>query len=64
MRFHLREVRTDAGMQLSLDAKVEEFFVIVSDELTVYEDYDTSVAEVQKIPTETDSFLTEVSIDN
>jgi len=51
-------------MQLSLDAKVEEFFVIVSDELTVYEDYDTSVAEVQKIPTETDSFLTEVSIDN
>jgi len=53
-----------AGVQFSVDPNADEgFFVIVSDELTVYEDYDTAVAEVQeKISTATDSFLAEVSI--
>jgi len=41
------------------------FYVLVGSELTVYESYDAAVDEVQeKIATETDSFLAEVTIDN
>ena len=43
----------------------EGFYVLVGSELTVYESYDAAVDEVQeKIATETDSFLAEVTIDN
>ena len=52
--------------QFSVDPAADEgFYVTVGSELTVYESYDAAVAEVQeKIATETDSFLAEVTIDN
>ena len=54
------------GVQFSVDPEEDEgFYVTVGEELTVYEQYDAAVAEVQqKVSTETDSFLAEVSIDN
>ena len=50
----------------SVDPEADEgFYVLVGSELTVYESYDAAVDEVQeKIATETDSFLAEVTIDN
>ena len=55
-----------AGVQFSVDPEADEgFFVIVGDEITVYEQYDAAVADVQqKVSTETESFLAEVMIDN
>ena len=55
-----------AGVQFSVDpAEDEGFYVTVGEELTVYEQYDAAIAEVQeKISTETDSFLAEVTIDH
>jgi len=52
--------------QFSVNPENDEgFYVIVADQLTVYESYDSAVEEVQeKISTDTDSFLAEVSIDN
>jgi len=52
--------------QFSVDPEADEgFYVTVGSELTVYESYDAAIAEVQeKIATETDSFLAEVTIDN
>jgi len=52
--------------QFSVDPAADEgFYVTVGTELTVYESYDAAIAEVQeKIATETDSFLAEVTIDN
>jgi hypothetical protein len=52
--------------QFSVDPTADEgFYVTVGSELTVYDSYDAAVAEVQeKIATETDSFLAEVTIDN
>jgi len=55
-----------SSAQFSVDPEAGEgFYVTVGSELTVYESYDAAVAEVQeKIATETDSFLAEVTIDN
>ena len=52
--------------KFSVDPEADEgFYVLVGSELTVYECYDAAVDEVQeKIATETDSFLAEVTIDN
>ena len=52
--------------QFSVNPENDEgFYVIVADQLTVYESYDSAVEEVQeKISTDTNSFLAEVSIDN
>jgi len=52
--------------QFSVDPAADEgFYVTVGSELTVYESYDAAVAELdEKISTETDSFLAEVTIDN
>ena len=52
--------------QFSVNPQNDEgFYVIVADQLTVYESYDSAVEEVkQKISTDTDSFLAEVTIDN
>jgi len=52
--------------KFSVDPEADEgFYVLVGSELTVYESYDAAVDEVQeKIATETDSFLAEVTIDN
>jgi len=54
------------GVQFSVDPEEDEgFYVTVGEQLTVYQQYDTAVAEVQeKVSTETDSFLAEVTIDN
>jgi len=54
------------GVQVSVDPEeAEGFYVTVGEQLTVYEQYDAAVAEVQKkVSTETDSFLAEVTIDN
>ena len=53
-------------VQFSVDPEEDEgFYVTVGEELTVYEQYDAAIAEVQeKISTETDSFLAEVTIDH
>ena len=55
-----------SSAQFSVDPEADEgFYVTVGSELTVYESYDAAIAEVQeKIATETDSFLAEVTIDN
>ncbi len=52
--------------QFSVDPAGDEgFYVTVGTDLTVYETYDAAIAEVEdKIATETDSFLAEVTIDN
>jgi len=54
------------GTQFTIDPEADDgFFVAVGDELTVYEQYDTAVAEVQdKVSTEADSFVAEVTIEN
>ena len=54
------------GVQFSIDADTEDgFYVIVGEALTVYEQYETAVADVQqKVSTETESFLAEVTIDS
>ena len=55
-----------AAAQFSVDPAAEEgFFIIVGEELTVYESYAAAVDDVEdKITTETDSFLAEVTIEN
>jgi len=52
--------------QFSVDPTADEgFYVTVGTDLTVYESYEAAIAEVEdKIATETDSFLAEVTIDN
>ena len=52
--------------QFSVDPEADEgFYIFVGSELTVYESYDAAIAEVkERIATDTDSFLAEVSIDN
>jgi len=52
--------------QFSVDPAGDEgFYVTVGTDLTVYESYEAAIAEVEdKIATETDSFVAEVTIDN
>lgn len=54
------------SVQFSVDPSAEEgFYVTVGTDLTVYESYEAAIAEVdEKIATETDSFVAEVSIEN
>ena len=54
------------GTQFTIDPAADGgFYVIVSSDLTVYERYDDAVSDVQnKVATNTDSFLAEVTIDN
>ena len=54
------------GSQFTVDPTAGEgFYVFVSDELTVYEQYSDAVAEVQeKLSGDTESFLAEVDIEN
>lgn len=54
------------GVQFSIDPDAEDgFYVIVGEALTVYEQYEAAVADVQqKVSTETESFLAEVTIDS
>jgi hypothetical protein len=52
--------------QFSVDPDADGgFFVIVGEELTVYESYSSAVDDVEaKITTDSNSFLAEVSIEN
>jgi hypothetical protein len=53
-----------AGTQFTVDVDDEGFYVTVADDVTVYEDYNDAVAEIQdKLSTDTESFLAEVAID-
>jgi len=53
-----------AGTQFTVDVDDEVFYVTVADDVTVYEQYDDAVAEIQdKLSTDTESFLAEVAID-
>jgi hypothetical protein len=55
---------TDSSSQFTLEVD-EGFFLIVGDDVTVYEDYDDAVAEVQeKIAGESETFLAQVTIEN
>lgn len=52
------------GTQFTVDVDDEGFYVTVADDVTVYEDYDDAIAEIQnKLSADTESFLAEVSID-
>lgn len=52
------------GTQFTVDVDDEGFYVTVADDVTVYEDYNDAVAEIQdKLSTDTESFLAEVAID-
>ena len=55
-----------AGMQFTVDPEQGEgFYVVVGEEITVYEQYDDAVCEIQhKIAGDTESFLAEVDIEN
>lgn len=54
------------GTQFSIEPEsADGFYIIVSRDLTVYEQYNDAVAEIQsKVATDTDCFLAEVTIDN
>jgi len=54
------------SVQFSIDPDAEDgFYVIVGDVLTVYEQYEAAVDDVQqKVSTEAESFLAEVTIDS
>jgi len=53
-----------AGTQFTVDVDDEGFYVTVADDVTVYEQYDDAVAEIQdKLSTDTESFLAKVAID-
>jgi hypothetical protein len=55
-----------SGAKFVVDPDAEEgFYVTVGDEVTVYEEYDDAVTEIdEKIGEDTDSFLAEVAIEN
>ncbi len=55
-----------AGTQFTIDSHSDDgFYVVVAEEVTVYEQYDDAVAEIQtKLASDTDGFLAEVAITN
>lgn len=55
-----------SGAKFAVDPDADEgFYVTVGDEVTVYQEYDDAVAEIdEKIGEETDCFLAEVAIEN
>jgi hypothetical protein len=53
-----------ASVQFSIDAD-EGFFLTVADDVTVYEEYEAAVAEIQsKLSSDADGFLAEVAIEH
>ncbi len=54
------------GAQFTVDTAADEgFYVFVGEEITVYEQYDDAVAEVQqKLSGDSESFLAAVDIEN
>ncbi len=55
-----------SGTQFTIDPHGDDgFYVVVAQEVTVYEQYDDAVAEIQtKLASDTDGFLAEVAISN
>ncbi|WP_436903595.1 hypothetical protein [Halovenus halobia] len=52
-----------ASVQFSIAAD-DGFYLTVADEITIYEEYDAAVAEIQsKLSTDADGFLAEVAIE-
>lgn len=54
------------GKQFTVDTEADEgFYVMIADEVTVYESYGDAIAEIQdKISTDTESFVAEVAIES
>jgi len=54
------------GVQFTVDTDASDgFFVTVADEVTVYEDYQDAIAEIQdKVSADTESFVAEVAIES
>lgn len=54
------------GLQFTIDPEQGEgFYVVVGEEITIYEQYDDAVSEIQaKIADDTESFLAAVDIEN
>jgi len=55
-----------SGLQFTIDPEQGEgFYVVVGGEITIYEQYDDAVSEIQaKIADDTESFLAAVDIEN
>ncbi len=55
-----------SGTQFTINPDSDDgFYVVVTEEVTVYEQYDDAVAEIQtKLADDTDGFLAEVAISN
>jgi len=55
-----------SGLQFTIDPEQGEgFYVVVGEEITIYEQYDDAVSEIQaKIADDTESFLAAVDIAN
>jgi len=55
-----------SGLQFTIDPEQGEgFYVVVGEEITIYEQYDDAVSEIQtKIADDTESFLAAVDIEN
>ncbi len=52
------------GTQFTVDIDDDGFYLAVADDVTVYEDYDDAVVEIQdKLSEDTESLLAEVTID-
>jgi hypothetical protein len=52
------------SVQFSIDAE-EGFFLTVADDITVYEEYEAAVAEIQsKLLTDAEGFLAEVAVEH
>lgn len=54
------------SVQFTVDAAADEgFYVVVGDNVTIYESYSDAIAEIQdKISTDTESFVAEVAIES
>ncbi|NHN64378.1 hypothetical protein G9463_13880 [Haloarcula sp. JP-Z28] len=54
-----------AGTKFTIDAAADEgFYVTVAEDVTVYENYNDAVSEIQnKLSTDTESFLAKVTIE-
>jgi hypothetical protein len=53
-----------SGTQFTVDVNDNGFYVTVADDVTVYEEYDDAVAEIQeKLSSDTESLVAKVAID-
>jgi hypothetical protein len=53
-----------SGAQFTVDVNDNGFYVTVADDVTVYEEYDDAVAEIQeKLSSDTESLVAKVAID-